>query len=46
LKLVEDEWLSFNSVPDRRLAECEKYRSPDTAQQGVRLGGTVATARI
>ena len=44
LKLVEDEWIAFNSVAGRRPPEDELFLSPDLEQQGLRLRGKVAAA--
>ena len=44
LKLVEDEWVAFNSVAGRQPSadEDELYLSPDLSQQALRLRGKVA----
>ena len=43
LKLVEDEWVAFNSVPGRQAqTEDELFLSPDLSQQALRLRGKVA----
>ncbi len=44
LKLVEDEWITFNSVSGRRPSEDELFLSPDLEQQGLRLRSKVAAA--
>jgi UDP-N-acetylmuramyl pentapeptide phosphotransferase/UDP-N-acetylglucosamine-1-phosphate transferase/glycosyltransferase involved in cell wall biosynthesis len=42
LKLVEDEWLTFNAVAGRRPSDDPLFLSPDLSQQALRLRGKVA----
>jgi glycosyltransferase involved in cell wall biosynthesis len=45
LKLVEDEWVTFNNVAGRRGSDGDElYLNPSLAQQGLRLRGKVAAA--
>ena len=44
LKLVEDEWMTFNAVTGRRPPEDDLFLSPDLSEQALRLRGKVATA--
>jgi UDP-N-acetylmuramyl pentapeptide phosphotransferase/UDP-N-acetylglucosamine-1-phosphate transferase/glycosyltransferase involved in cell wall biosynthesis len=44
LKLVEEEWTTFNAIAGRRPPQDELFISPDLSEQALRLRGKVAAA--